>query len=358
MAGSLATGSAPGSVLTGGDVGGGGGTSYTFSTGLTLASTTVTSDLSTGKAGGQSAIGGTAASEALTLKSTAHATKGKINFGAGLASYFNEANEGGTDSNAPILVVGTTGVQVPIHFYTAGTLRGGIRGDAVGNVSWFATGGGTHDFYIGGDNGTGALAARISANRNLLIGTPTDLSATRLLVQADKSVVSAAGAVWDGIKFGASTLTLSGVTTVTELAFGRLERPTITDVSALTITTAGTLVIDGEPIAAGLAVFGSGTAFQGAKALWVKRGTVQFDGTLLELGGGAGATIDVGGTQVLTFNASAIDTSALDVKMRTVANGAVATVLGSLGPAGSRTTVQKWLRIQDSAGSNFYIPAF
>ena len=40
------------------------------------------------------------------------------------------------------------------------------------------------------------------------------------------------------------------------------------------------------------------------------------------------------------------------------ANGSVATVLGSLGPAGSRTTVQKWLTIVDSTGATLYIPAF
>jgi stage V sporulation protein SpoVS len=40
------------------------------------------------------------------------------------------------------------------------------------------------------------------------------------------------------------------------------------------------------------------------------------------------------------------------------ANGSVATVLGSLGPAGSHTTVQTWLTIVDSGGTTRYIPAF
>jgi len=60
---------------------GGGGSSYTFSTGLTNTSGTVTSNLSTGVAGGQSVVGGTAASESLTLSSTSNATKGKILLG-------------------------------------------------------------------------------------------------------------------------------------------------------------------------------------------------------------------------------------------------------------------------------------
>lgn len=40
------------------------------------------------------------------------------------------------------------------------------------------------------------------------------------------------------------------------------------------------------------------------------------------------------------------------------ANGAVATNLGSVGPAGANTTVQKWLTIKDNAGGLLYIPCF
>lgn len=39
-------------------------------------------------------------------------------------------------------------------------------------------------------------------------------------------------------------------------------------------------------------------------------------------------------------------------------NGSVATVLGSLGPVGSHTTVQEWLVIVDAAGTKRYIPCF
>ena len=69
----------------------GGGGSYTFSTGLTNTAGTVTSNLSTGIAGGQSAIGGTASSNNLTLSSTSNATKGKIILGS--TSAYDEAND-------------------------------------------------------------------------------------------------------------------------------------------------------------------------------------------------------------------------------------------------------------------------
>lgn len=39
-------------------------------------------------------------------------------------------------------------------------------------------------------------------------------------------------------------------------------------------------------------------------------------------------------------------------------NGAVGTVLGSVGPSGSHTTVQTWLTIVDSGGTTRYIPCF
>ncbi len=71
----------------------------TVSTGLTLSSGTITANLSTGVAGGQSVVGGTAASETLTLSSTANATKGRILFGA--ANFF-------FDETASQLVLGHT----------------------------------------------------------------------------------------------------------------------------------------------------------------------------------------------------------------------------------------------------------
>lgn len=61
----------------------------TFSTGLTRTVNTITANISTGIAGGQTAIGGTASGNNLTLSSTSHATKGKILFGT---SAYDEVN--------------------------------------------------------------------------------------------------------------------------------------------------------------------------------------------------------------------------------------------------------------------------
>jgi len=67
----------------------GGGTTYTFGTGLTNTSGTITANLATGIAGGQSVIGGTASGNNLTLSSTSNTTKGKILFGT---SAYDEIN--------------------------------------------------------------------------------------------------------------------------------------------------------------------------------------------------------------------------------------------------------------------------
>ena len=63
----------------------------TFSTGLTDTAGTITADLSTGVAGGQSVVGGVAASESLTLSSTSHGTKGSIILGS--LSAYDEVND-------------------------------------------------------------------------------------------------------------------------------------------------------------------------------------------------------------------------------------------------------------------------
>jgi len=61
----------------------------TFGTGLTRSGTTITSNLSVGVPGGQSAIGGTGSGDDLTLRSTSDATKGNIFFGS---STYDEVN--------------------------------------------------------------------------------------------------------------------------------------------------------------------------------------------------------------------------------------------------------------------------
>lgn len=77
-----------------------------FSTGITNTAGTLTADLSTGKAGGQSVIGGTAASQSLTLSSTANGTKGTIIFGNSV--YDENLNRLGIANVSPVSLVEIT----------------------------------------------------------------------------------------------------------------------------------------------------------------------------------------------------------------------------------------------------------
>lgn len=69
----------------------------------------------------------------------------------------------------------------------------------------------------------------------------------------------------------------------------------------------------------------------------------------------------------IDFAVSTSDTVAMSVQNSGVirigtpgftANGSVATAMSSLGPAGSHTTVQEWLTVQDNGGTVRYIPGF
>lgn len=102
------------------------GTDYenplTFSTGLTRSTNTITSDLSTGVSGGQTATGGTASGNNLTLRSTSHATKGSIIMGG---TYYDEVtNRLGINNSTPyasLVVTGTSGATARMGFSYSNT---------------------------------------------------------------------------------------------------------------------------------------------------------------------------------------------------------------------------------------------
>jgi hypothetical protein len=93
-----------------------------------------------GVAGGQTLTGGTAASETLTLRSTAHATKGKILFGS--SSAFDEAANdwgfGTTSPSAKVHVVDTA-EQLRLGYDAATYLS--MTVSSLGDVTYSATGG-------------------------------------------------------------------------------------------------------------------------------------------------------------------------------------------------------------------------
>lgn len=124
----------------------------TFSTGLSRITNTITSNLSTGIAGGQSVIGGTATGENLTLTTTTHATKGSIIFGN---SRYNES----TNS----LLIGST------------TPYGGLNGETF-EISRAGAGGSTYaGMNINSFNSTASRGPIIifQRSKSAVLGTQT-----------------------------------------------------------------------------------------------------------------------------------------------------------------------------------------
>ena len=117
--------------------------SLTFSTGLTNTSGTVTSNLSAGVSGGQTAVGGTASGNNLTLSSTSNATKGKIIFGT--ASAYDQANDRlGISTTSPTVKLDVVGNTTTLNTAQFGTM--GVQSFTTNNT-WFGD-----NIYYNGTN--------------------------------------------------------------------------------------------------------------------------------------------------------------------------------------------------------------
>ena len=113
-----------------------------------------------GVVGGQTLIGGTAASETLTLRSTAHATKGKILFGS--TSAFDESTSawgfGTTSPSAKVHVVDTA-EQLRLGYDLANYLI--LSVSSLGAVTYNATGG---QYIFKGIQSTATLGPELVTN--------------------------------------------------------------------------------------------------------------------------------------------------------------------------------------------------
>lgn len=460
--------------------------SYVISTGLTNTLGTLTADLSTGKSGGQTAFGGTATTESLTLRpNAADATTGKIQFFGPAGTTTAYFDNGGTSiTNMPRLAIGTaafasgaimlqttvTANSAVIGYYatnpnagaataisyqmsngtatdvfqlhgnsfttagnvTAGTLMirhvGGTgnvlsrleqnTGDFIwetttsntermrlttageflvgaaavptGSIPWFFTKAGGNaviglaltnssagtaagaSFSIGADTASFPCASgapctiltqysnsfTTSGNRtassfevrhaaastanlifhsdagSFIFSGATQASPVTLLKVSYKnvaSIASGASATLDVFSYPATTVTITGGTNITTAAgfnYASLARPTYTDGSAVTITNAATWTVLGCPTAAG------SVTITNCYAEWVQQGISRFDG-------------DLNLTSTMTLGSGTL-----------AANNTVATVLGSLGPTSSHTTVQEWMLVKGTGGANRWIPMF
>lgn len=97
------------------------------------------------------------------------------------------------------------------------------------------------------------------------------------------TIPSATSTVADIVKLPTQTVTITGTTAITTAAgfnYATIQAPTYTDVSAVTITNAATLVVTAAPIAAG------SVTITNKYTLWVQAGDSRFDGIIRGLGTG------------------------------------------------------------------------
>lgn len=115
----------------------------------------------------------------------------------------------------------------------------------------------------------------------LAIGTMADFpySPNALVVHDDTTIASAAGAVWDGVLFKASTASITDATAITTAAgfnFTTIQAPTIAgDTATCAITSAATVYISGPPIAS------TNITITAAQALKIGTGSLVCQGAAL-----------------------------------------------------------------------------
>lgn len=246
-----------------------------------------------GVAGGQTIKGGTAAGENLTLQSTANATKGQTVIGvSGTDVNIDEVNhrfglgvaapETTVDIAGAISARGTNTISSAVDRIFMAYESGAVGGMAANSGRIEASRFGTfRELYLRGANvilqagGSSApYPLKAWSTGNVTINNNTDVATSALRVSGARTVASGASAVWDGVDFIASTLTISGSTNITTAAgvnFVVVRAPTLSAASALTVTAAATLTVENAPTGAGA---GPAT-ITNRYAFWVQAGNTR-----------------------------------------------------------------------------------
>lgn len=271
------------------------GTTYTFSSGLTNTTGTVTNDYATGKAGGQTITFGTGAGDNATYVSTTNATKGKHIF----------------DGRLTTSVSGSTGSAV---YQTNGGVNYGVWGDAT-NVGLTAGG---QTVYVA-NNGVFNAGNISNPNNNTIAVT---LGATGIIYGGSQTVASATSAVLNAHKWQTTTQTFSGSTAITTAAgvnFIDVEAPTYTAAGAVAITSAATMTIKAAP------TVGGSLTITNPYALWVQAGTTKLDG-----GVAIGNSLATAGAGVIVTTNAPAGVLSLNLKYINMVVGGVATYVLAL----------------------------
>ena len=139
-----------------------------------------------GRSGGQTAIGGTDASNTLTIKSTSHATKGKVIFGNAGTTAFDEVSDrigvGTASPSQRLHVSGSGDTRIKLQSTTAASAVLEI-GNATHTQYWFV--GGSDGFgYIRTDSSTKHIVLQGGGTQGqVLIGTITGITNAKVAIE-------------------------------------------------------------------------------------------------------------------------------------------------------------------------------
>lgn len=245
----------------------------TFSTGLTRTVNTITANISTGIAGGQTIYGGTAASEILTISSTTNATKGTIQIGT--TDLVNIGNAVTTSQR--ILRVGQDTSYVDIgSLVGTGTVAALYMNKATPSATNYTL------HVTAGDTVAlnGAFLTFKTSNTNKLtfdassfVFTPG--SASNLAVKAFSFTLGAnvnqtASTEVSGVDFNLRSRQWATGAITTQREF-LLQAPTYSFVAASTITSAATFAVTAAPIAS------TNATITNSYSIWSQSGGVRFD---------------------------------------------------------------------------------
>lgn len=167
-----------------------------------------------------------------------------------------------------------------------------------------------------------------------------------MALQNANAVAITGGAISGLTSFGAVTQTQNAISTVTIVnanGGGSAE-------SRITVsngTSTGFIAIAGTAYGGYGAYVASSTVFYTASAAGLVAMADNAAGVFIICTGGNSERLRVDAGGVLQVQSPSI-----------IANNTVATVLGSVGPTGSHTTVQEWLQFKNSSGTMRYVPAF
>lgn len=220
----------------------------------------------------------------LKLRSTSNAAKGLIYLGAANELVVDEVNHK-VDITGNLKSTGEVCAMTSLEAHGTPTYANGMGcyvsvETSISTIRSWTPGVIFNGLVIQGSTitlglGAGAEVLDVTANKNVIIGTTTDVASSRLRVQADKTVASDAAAVWNGVDVLGSTLTLTGNTQCNAVLVGtKFGRPTITDADAVTVDNAATIYVENSPLGAGA---GPAT-LTNTYSIFVDAGLCRFDG--------------------------------------------------------------------------------